>query len=198
MKARPTGSRDALLCPQASRLVNRNPQTLTTLSPSEPLSNQGSTCPAPPSEVTPVSSQLTVPSLSNVNNGGRDRSSSVKRKAADDAAAASAKVIVLASVTPDLVRSITDNKKLVDKIMEEVSDENFVTGTNGPVVALLSKISLALNSQHELISNVVSEIESLKISVAEKSNQNPASTDISYAQVVNSSSSQPRPNPPPP
>jgi hypothetical protein len=150
----------------------------------------------PPPDVTPVSSQLTVPSLSNVNKGGRDRSSSIKRKAADDAAAASAKVIRLASVTPDLVRSITDNKKLVDKIMEEVSDENFVTCTNGPVVALLSKISLALNSQHELISNVVSEIECLKISVAEKSNQNPASTDCSYAQIVNSSSSQSRPDPP--
>ena len=82
MKARPTGSRDALLCPQASRLVtvNRNPQTLTTLSPSVLLSNQGSTCPAPPSDVTPVSSQLTVPSLSNVNKNGRDRSSSTYKK----------------------------------------------------------------------------------------------------------------------
>jgi hypothetical protein len=160
------------------------------------LSNQGATCSAPPSDVTPISSQLTVPSLSNVNKNGRDRSSSIKRKAADDAAAASAKVIRLASVTPDLVRSITDNKKLVDKIMEEVSEETFVTCTNGPVVAILSKISLALNSQHELISNVVSEIECLKISVAEKTTENSASVDSSYAQIVNPASSQARPDPP--
>ncbi len=50
------------------------------------------------------------------------------------------KGICLATVTPDLARSISD------KIMEEVSDDSFVSNTNESVVALLSKISLAFNS----------------------------------------------------
>jgi hypothetical protein len=97
----------------------------------------------------------------------RNRASSVKRKAGEQAVAAAAKVIRLASSTVDLVSKLSDNKILVEKISFEVSSEDFIDNVNPAMVDLLSKMSLAMSSQHTMLSDVVSEVQSIKTTVNE-------------------------------
>jgi hypothetical protein len=97
----------------------------------------------------------------------RNRASSVKRKAGEQAVAAAAKVIRLASSTADLVSKLSDNKILVEKIAFEVSSEDFIDNVNPAMVDLLSKMSLAMSSQHTMLSDVVSEVQSIKTTVNE-------------------------------
>jgi hypothetical protein len=76
-------------------------------------------------------------------------------------------VIRLASSTADWVSKLSDNKILVDKIAFEVSSEDFMDCNHSSMVDLLSKISLAMSSQHVMLSDVVSEVQGLKSTVSE-------------------------------
>jgi hypothetical protein len=76
-------------------------------------------------------------------------------------------VIRLASTTADLVSKLSDNKILVDKIAFEVSSEDFMDSNNVGMVDLLSKMSLAMSSQHLMLSDVISEVQGLKSTVTE-------------------------------
>ncbi len=55
----------------------------------------------------------------------------------------------------------------MDKIAFDVSSEDFIDNVNPGLVDLLSKISLAMSSQHTMISDVVSEVQGLKTTVTE-------------------------------
>jgi hypothetical protein len=59
---------------------------------------------------------------------------------------------------------------LVDKIGIEVSDENSADCVDPSVVAILSKFSLAITAQHSVISNVVSELEGVKMLINDVQN----------------------------
>ncbi len=76
-------------------------------------------------------------------------------------------MIHLASTTADLVSKLSDNKILVDKIAFDVSSEDFLDNVNPAMVDLLSKMSLAMSSQHTMLSDVVSEVQSIKTTVTE-------------------------------
>ncbi len=76
-------------------------------------------------------------------------------------------MIRLASTTADFVSKLSDNKILVDKIAFEVSSEDFMDSNNAGMVDLLSKMSLAMSSQHLMLSDVISEVQGLKSTVTE-------------------------------
>ncbi len=177
-------SNDALSCPQACRLVpplpphplsshqppGSQPAASSTLANritpllSNPLASQASL------SATATSSQLLSPgqtsscaSSPNI----RDRTNSLKRKAIDNLTLASAKAIRLTESLPALVSQLSDNKLLADKIGVEVSDEKFMDNNDSDIVSILSKFSLAISGQHKLISNVVSELESVKLVISD-------------------------------
>jgi hypothetical protein len=100
----------------------------------------------------------------------RERTNSIKRKALDNLAVASAKSIRLTESLPSLVSQLSENKVLVDKIGIEVSDEKFADCVDPSVVAILSKFSLAITAQHSIISNVVSELEGVKMLINDVQN----------------------------
>jgi hypothetical protein len=100
----------------------------------------------------------------------RERTNSIKRKALDNLAVASAKSIRLTESLPSLVSQLSENKVLVDKIGIEVSDEKFADCVDPSVVAILSKFSLAITAQHSIISNVVSELEGVKMIINDVQN----------------------------
>jgi len=196
MKIKPMSTRDALSCPQASRLVpppappdpsgsligqtrdysstltNRITPTLTLPPASQPCHTTGSqlphTNPASPSHTASASF--------------RDRTNSVKRKALDNLAIASAKSIRLTEALPSLVSQLSDNKLLVDKIGIEVSDEKFADCVDPSVVAILSKFSLAMTAQHSIISNVASELEGVKMLITDVQNSVNSLTSTSLDQ----------------
>jgi hypothetical protein len=62
-----------------------------------------------------------------------------------------------------LVSQLSDHKVLVDKIGVEVSDEKFTDSTDPAIVSILQKFSLAMSAQHSIVSNVVSELEGVKM-----------------------------------
>jgi hypothetical protein len=66
-----------------------------------------------------------------------------------------------------LVSKLSDNKILVDKIAFEVSSEDFMDSNNAGMIDLLSKMSLAMSSQHLMLSDVISEVQGLKSTVTE-------------------------------
>jgi hypothetical protein len=66
-----------------------------------------------------------------------------------------------------LVSKLSDNKILVDKIAFEVSSEDFMDSNNSGMNDLLSKMSLAMSSQHLMLSDVISEVQGLKSTVTE-------------------------------
>jgi len=164
MKGKPMGSRDALLCVQTLESIPPKPPDLLFSKPSSPHpSNQVAPAVAPPPANT---NQLSGPTVSaDCSLNFRNRASSVKRKAGEQAAAA--KVIRLASTTADLVSKLSDNKILVDKIAIDVSSEDFLDNVNPAMIDLLSKMSLAMSSQHTMLSDVVSEVQSIKATVNE-------------------------------
>jgi hypothetical protein len=90
--------------------------------------------------------------------------------ALDNLALASAKSIRLANSLPSLVSQLSDNKLLVDKIGIEVSDEKFADFNDPAIVTILSKVSLAMTAQHAMISNVVSELEGVKMLISDMQN----------------------------
>jgi hypothetical protein len=165
MKGKPTGSRDALLCVQDLGPVPPKPPDFLDSKPRSPLpSNQVATAMAP---LSAIPGQLSASVSADAILPIRNRASSFKRKAGEQAAAAAAKVIRLASSSADLVSKLSDNKILVDKIAFDVSSEDFIDNVNPGLVDLLSKISLAMSSQHTMISDVVSEVQGLKTTVTE-------------------------------
>jgi hypothetical protein len=154
------------LCVQALGGIPPKPPDLQVSKPCSPLpSNQVATATAPP-PANPDQLSGTAASADGSLNF-RNRASSVKRKAGDQAVAAAAKVIRLASTTADLVSKLSDNKILVDKIAFDVSSEDFLDNVNPAMVDLLSKMSLAMSSQHTMLSDVVSEVQSIKTTVTE-------------------------------
>jgi len=131
MKTLPMSTRDALSCPQASRLVPPPHPPL-----GQPLASSSTTA----NRITPAltlnthasqpghttASQLLPPCSASpthtISASPRDRSNSLKRKAFDNLTLASAKSIRLAESLLSLVSQLSDNKLLVDKIGIEVSD----------------------------------------------------------------------------
>jgi len=110
-----------------------------------------------------LSAGLASPSDTSTHTYNRDRANSVKRKALDNLALASAKAIKLSNTLPSLVSQLSDHKVLVDKIGVEVSDEKFTDSTDPAIVSILQKFSLAMSAQHSIVSNVVSELEGVKM-----------------------------------
>jgi len=179
MKTLPMSTRDALSCPQASRLVPPPHPPI-----GQPLASSSTTANriTPAATLNPLASQpghttasQLLPSCSaspthTISASPRDRSNSLKRKALDNLALASAKSIRLANTLPTLVSQLSDNKLLVDKIGIEVSDEKFADFNDPAIVTILSKISLAMSGQHAMISNVVSEIEGIKMLISDVQN----------------------------
>ncbi len=78
-----------------------------------------------------------------------------------------AKAIKLAESLPSLVSQLSDNKQLVEKIGVEVSDETFADFNDPALVSILQKFSLSMSAQHGIISNVVSEIECIKMMISD-------------------------------
>jgi hypothetical protein len=167
MKAKPMSSRDALSCPQASRLVpSSHPligqQPAFSIAPANSCTPSISLTPSAGKASHTTYSQLlpagfASPSDNNIYT--RDRANSFKRKAQDNLALAAAKAIKLSDSLPSLVSQLSDHKLLVEKIGVEVSDEDFTDATDPAIVSILQKFSLALSAQHSIVSNVVSELE---------------------------------------
>jgi hypothetical protein len=66
-----------------------------------------------------------------------------------------------------LVSQLSDNKQLVDIIGVEVSDETFADFNDPALVSILQKFSLSMTAQHSIISNVVSEIKCIKMTISD-------------------------------
>jgi hypothetical protein len=191
MKTHPISSNDALSCPQAYRLVlPPSPAIGPQLFSSSTTAN--SNMPALSLSLPPLSSQLAHTTSSQLLSPGsispsacanfRDRTNSLKRKALDNLAIASAKAIKLTDTLPSLVSQLSDNKVLIDKIGIDVSDEKFADFYDPAIVTILSKLSLSMSGQHKILSNVVSELEGVKMVISDIQNSianPPATVDMS-------------------
>ena len=202
-------SRDALSCPQANRLVPPAPlsrwfqasdNSSCTVQNSAVL-NQALPSTLPPSAAAPnltcrsTGSQLLPPghnSLPSANSPFRGRAASLKRKAADNLALASAKSIRLSAASPSLVSAISSNKVLVDKITAAVSDDIFIGNNDPSLIAFLADVSSSLSSQSDILSNVVSEIECIKLTINDLQSSEPSLvSDSSNFPTLNAPYSQP-------
>ena len=179
MKTVPMTSRDALSCPQANRLVPHAPLSRWIQSSSNTsrtvqnsaVFNQALPSSLPPPAApnltcAPTGSQLLSPghiSHSSANSPFRGRAPSLKRKAVDNLSLASAKSIRLCAASPSLVSAISSNKVICDKIAAAVSDDIFIGNNDPSLIAFLTDVSSSLSSQSDILSTVVSEIESIKL-----------------------------------
>ena len=90
---------------------------------------------------------------------------------------------------------IGDNKVLIDKIGIDVSDEKFADFNHPAIVTILSKLSLSMSGQHKILSNVVSELEGVKMVISDIQNSianPPATVDMSCFPPLPQSNAQQR------
>jgi hypothetical protein len=158
----------------------------STLPPSAAAPNL--TCPSTGSQLLPPGHN----SLPSANSPFRGRAASLKRKAADNLALASAKSIRLSAASPSLVSAISSNKVLVDKITAAVSDDIFIGNNDPSLIAFLADVSSSLSSQSDILSNVVSEIECIKLTINDLQSSEPSHvSDSSNFPTLNAPYSQP-------
>jgi hypothetical protein len=81
---------------------------------------------------------------------------------------------------------------LVDKITAAVSDDIFIGNNDPSLIAFLADVSSSLSSQSDILSNVVSEIECIKLTINDLQSSEPSLvSDSSNFPTLNAPYSQP-------
>jgi len=181
MKTKPTGVPEAL---QALPLkIPESESTEPSLHPPFSGGTGNPVSPALPPGLTSKSADLSA--IAYLKEKYRNRSNSVKRKADTAASEVAAKTIRLAAASKSLVSMISDNKKVVENVMKEVSSEKVMDSIDSITLDLLTKISLGLEGNSKIVEHYVSELEGIKAVVNDLvdiiSSLSPDPTETSYS-----------------